>query len=73
MVNGVRARGLSVWEEQVLQLLMAGSSNTTIARDLSISYEAVKFHMKAILRKLTAQNWTKAAARDYENVTAVGI
>jgi two-component system nitrate/nitrite response regulator NarL len=73
MMNGVRARGLSAWEEQVLQHLVVGSSNKAIARDLAISLEAVKFHLKAILRKLTAQRGTQAAGRGYQNASAIQI
>jgi two-component system, NarL family, nitrate/nitrite response regulator NarL len=53
--------GLSPREAQILQLLIADSSNKTIARDLTISHETVKVHMKALLRKLNARNRTQAA------------
>ncbi len=53
--------GLSAREAQVLQLLIAGSSNKVIARELAISSETVKIHMKALLRKLNARNRTQAA------------
>jgi DNA-binding NarL/FixJ family response regulator len=72
-MNIVKGRGLSVWEGQILEHLVAGSPNEAIARDLAISHEAVKFHMKAILRKLTAQNRTPAAVRGYEKFSAIQI
>jgi two-component system, NarL family, nitrate/nitrite response regulator NarL len=53
--------GLSAREAQILQLLVVGSSNKAIGRDLAISHETVKVHMKALLRKLNARNRTQAA------------
>jgi two-component system, NarL family, nitrate/nitrite response regulator NarL len=53
--------GLSAREAQVLRLLVAGSSNKAIARDLAISHETVKVHMRAVLHKLRARNRTQAA------------
>jgi two-component system nitrate/nitrite response regulator NarL len=53
--------GLSAREMQILQLLVAGSSNKAIARDLTISHETVKVHIRALLRKLKASNRTQAA------------
>jgi two-component system, NarL family, nitrate/nitrite response regulator NarL len=52
---------LSARELLVLQLLIAGSANKDIARDLAISDATVKLHMKALLRKLSVQNRTQAA------------
>jgi len=53
--------GLSTREAQILQLLAVGSSNKAIARDLTISHETVKVHIRALLRKLKARNRTQAA------------
>jgi two-component system nitrate/nitrite response regulator NarL len=53
--------GLSAREAQILQLLVVGSSNKAIARDLTISHETVKVHIRAVLRKLKARNRTQAA------------
>jgi two-component system nitrate/nitrite response regulator NarL len=52
---------LSAREAQVLQFLVGGISNKAIARDLTISSETVKVHMRALLRKLNARNRTQAA------------
>jgi two-component system nitrate/nitrite response regulator NarL len=52
---------LSGREDQVLRFLVGGSSNKTIARELAISHETVKVHMKSLLRKLNARNRTQAA------------
>jgi two-component system nitrate/nitrite response regulator NarL len=59
--------GLSAREAQVLQLLLVGLSNKVIARELAISSETVKVHMKALLRKLNARNRTQAALRAIEH------
>jgi two-component system, NarL family, nitrate/nitrite response regulator NarL len=53
--------GLSAREAQILQQLVKGSSNKAIARDLDISHETVKVHIRALLRKLEARNRTQAA------------
>jgi two-component system nitrate/nitrite response regulator NarL len=59
--------GLSAREAQILRLLVAGSSNKAIARDLAISHETVKVHIRALLRKLKARNRTQAALWGLEN------
>jgi len=53
--------GLSARELEVLRSLGEGKSNKEIARQLDISDETVKVHVKAILRKLRLKNRTKAA------------
>ena len=58
---------LSAREAQILQFLVGGSSNKAIARDLTISSETVKVHMRALLRKLDARNRTQAALWALEN------
>ncbi len=58
---------LSAREAQILQFLVGGSSNKAIARDLTISSETVKVHMRALLRKLNARNRTQAALWALEN------
>jgi two-component system, NarL family, nitrate/nitrite response regulator NarL len=52
---------LSARELLVLQLLISGSANKVIARDLAISDGTVKVHVKTLLRKLSVQNRTQAA------------
>lgn len=47
-------------ERQVLALLAEGYSNQGIAQTLYISERTVKFHVSAILGKLTARNRTEA-------------
>lgn len=50
-------------EEQVLQLLAEGLSNRAIGQELSISEHTVKFHVNAIMGKLSAQSRTEAVVR----------
>jgi two-component system, NarL family, nitrate/nitrite response regulator NarL len=52
---------LSPRERQVLICLARGESNKEIARSSHISEATVKVHLKAILRKINAQNRTQAA------------
>jgi two-component system nitrate/nitrite response regulator NarL len=52
---------LSVREVEILLSLLAGEQNRCIARRLSITEATVKVHVKAILRKIKAQNRTQAA------------
>ena len=55
------SQNLSPREIEVMRALLRGGSNKVIARDLNIAVETVKVHMKAILRRLNAQNRTHAA------------
>ena len=54
-------RNLSGREEAILRLLTEGAPNKIIARKLGVAEATVKVHVKAILRKLHAQNRTQAA------------
>jgi two-component system, NarL family, nitrate/nitrite response regulator NarL len=58
---------LSQREHQVLACLALGQSNKAIARQYNMSEGTVKVHLKAILRKLKAQNRTQAAVWAIEN------
>jgi two-component system nitrate/nitrite response regulator NarL len=58
---------LSTREMQILRFLVGGSSNKAIARELTISSETVKVHMRALLRKLNARNRTQVALWGLEN------
>lgn len=59
-VAAVLAR-LSGREDQILECLVQGLSNKLIARHLDMAEATVKVHLKALLRKLKAQNRTQAA------------
>lgn len=54
-------KGISRRETSILRLLMQGTSNKLIARQLVITEATVKVHIKAILRKLRLHNRTQAA------------
>jgi DNA-binding NarL/FixJ family response regulator len=51
---------LSAREVRVLSLIAAGNSNKQIARELSITEETAKAHVKSILGKLRANDRTHA-------------
>jgi DNA-binding NarL/FixJ family response regulator len=64
-LKGKRARGpygLTVQEMRVLELLPQGLSNRDIARELGISGETVKTHMRHAMRKLQVSDRVEAAA-----------
>ena len=52
---------LSPREKSILRHLIEGDSNKSIARKIDIAEATVKVHVKAILRKIGAQNRTQAA------------
>jgi DNA-binding NarL/FixJ family response regulator len=52
---------LSPREKSIMQCLIAGDSNKSIARKIGIAEATVKVHVKAILRKIRVQNRTQAA------------
>jgi two-component system nitrate/nitrite response regulator NarL len=54
-------RRLSDREVAILRCLMRGEANKVIARQFDITEATVKVHIKAILRKIRAQNRTQAA------------
>jgi DNA-binding NarL/FixJ family response regulator len=52
---------LSPREKSILQCLIEGASNKSIARKIDIAEATVKVHVKAILRKIRVRNRTQAA------------
>lgn len=52
---------LSPRERQILQCLVSGQPNKTIARNLDLAEATVKVHLKALLRKINVRNRTQAA------------
>jgi LuxR family maltose regulon positive regulatory protein len=60
------AESLSAREIEVLRLLAAGRDNAAIAKELIVSLNTVKAHVKSIYRKLAVSNRAEAsiAARD---------
>jgi DNA-binding NarL/FixJ family response regulator len=55
--------GLTQRQREVLQLLTEGKSNKEIARELNLSLNTVKIHVRDVLRTLGVDNRTKAALR----------
>ena len=53
--------GLTVKERQVMQLVCEGKSNKQIARDLNVTPETIKSHMKSIFAKLKVDSRAQAA------------
>jgi len=60
--NEERKAELSQREEQVLNLIAEGKSNSDIADQLYISVRTVKFHVSSIFSKLNVKNRTEAAS-----------
>lgn len=58
---GERLEPLSPQEQHVLRLLVAGLSNPEIARELIVSINTVKAHVKSIYRKLDVHNRVEAS------------
>ncbi|MBY6037724.1 response regulator transcription factor [Fictibacillus nanhaiensis] len=58
---------LSSREQDVLQLVAKGYSNKDISKELNISENTVKTHMKNILGKLHLQNRVQLASYAYDN------
>jgi LuxR family transcriptional regulator, maltose regulon positive regulatory protein len=54
---------LSTRERNIINLIAHGQSNKEVARDLGISPETVKSHMKHIFEKLEVEKRTQAVAR----------
>jgi LuxR family maltose regulon positive regulatory protein len=52
---------LSRREQEILRLLAAGASNKFMARELCLSENTVRFHLKNVFRKLNVHNRVQAA------------
>jgi two-component system nitrate/nitrite response regulator NarL len=62
---------LSPREQSIMQCLIAGDSNKSIARKIDIAEATVKVHVKAILRKIRVHNRTQAAIWGMNNGSLV--
>ena len=60
-MNKTNNFNLTQREEDVLELLLKGHSNTKIAKTLSISIHTVKAHVESIYRKFGVHNKVQAA------------
>ncbi|EIM30509.1 response regulator transcription factor [Microvirga lotononidis] len=70
------AHGLTVRQQEVLELLRHGVSNKVIGRQLHMTEATVKVHVRQIMRKLGASNRTQAAviiSKDTSSVTSLGL
>ena len=59
--EAVSEAGLTDREVQILNCLVSGSSNKSIARQLLVTEPTVKAHVKGLLRKIRVSNRTQAA------------
>ena len=62
-----RPAGLTERELSILETLARGLSNEAIAKELWITRETVKFHVRNIYRKLNVSNRTEAARYAYQH------
>ena len=65
---------LSVRENQIVRLLLAGKTNKAIASTLSISEKTVKHYMTLLMQKLNARNRLEVviAAQRMEDTSSIG-
>jgi DNA-binding NarL/FixJ family response regulator len=62
-----QATGLTTRELEILRLVAAGASNSTIGAQLWITEQTVKFHLSNVYRKLGVANRTQASRFAYLN------
>jgi two-component system, NarL family, nitrate/nitrite response regulator NarL len=62
---------LSSRQKLILNCLIEGDSNKTIARKIHITEATVKVHLKAILRKIRVHNRTQAAIWAMNNGSSI--
>lgn len=65
--EAARPAGLTERELSILETLARGLSNEAIAKELWITRETVKFHVRNIYRKLNVSNRTEAARYAYQH------
>ena len=68
-----RPAGLTEREAAILAALARGLSNDAIAKELWITKQTVKFHLRNIYRKLNVSNRTEAVRWAYEQGVAVNL
>jgi DNA-binding NarL/FixJ family response regulator len=68
-----RPAGLTERESAILQALARGLSNDAIAKELWITKETVKFHLRNIYRKLDVSNRTEAVRYAYQHSLASNL
>jgi DNA-binding NarL/FixJ family response regulator len=65
--DAARAAGLTERQIAILQALARGLSNEAIAKELWITRQTVKFHVRNIYRRLGVSNRTEAARYAYQH------
>ena len=70
--DSIDSAGLSKREAQILNLLVDGASNKSIARQLLVTEPTVKAHVKGLLRKIRVSNRTQAAIWALNQARATG-
>jgi DNA-binding NarL/FixJ family response regulator len=60
-----RAR-ISTRQRQILLKICEGKSNSTIARELNITTNTVKYHIKSLFRALNVHNRSMAVRKAFE-------
>jgi two-component system response regulator DegU len=65
--SAAKAAGLSTSEVRVLKAMALGLANKEIAKELWLSEQTVKFHLRNIYRKLDVANRTEASRFAYEH------
>ena len=58
---------LTPHETRLLKLLVEGHNYTTAAKELSVSYNTIKFHMRHIYEKLQVHSKSEAVAKALQN------
>ncbi|MGH2852599.1 MAG: LuxR C-terminal-related transcriptional regulator [Solirubrobacteraceae bacterium] len=66
-----RPQGLSPRHRQILALIARGRSNEEIARDLNLSPNTIKFHIRALYSRMGVRNRVEAA-NQYAQMTSGG-
>ena len=71
--EAARPAGLTEREASILQALARGLSNEAIAKELWITKQTVKFHLRNIYRKLDVSNRTEAVRYAYQHSLASNL
>ncbi len=70
MNDDILYKNLTIREEQVLNLLLRGHSNKSMARIMSVTSHTIKAHLESIYRKFGVHN--KVQAVIYAMVNRIG-
>ena len=70
MNDDILYKNLTIREEQVLNLLLRGHSNKSMARIMSVTSHTIKAHLESIYRKVGVHN--KVQAVIYAMVNRIG-